>query len=212
LPAGALGLWRGALPADALGLWRAVLPRAPAWRPTGIPPRQHRPGSVGAMTARTDFAEEEWDRLGRAPLVAAMAISIADPGGPIEAVKESGAALKTILEAAQSGRYGAFVQAIATDVADRAQRRENPMAGFRPSGAEAREQILDELRAVNALLLEKTTPEETREVREWLRAAAQGAALAAKEGGFLGFNAQRVSEGEQRMLEQLGAIFTTPGA
>src|SRR5919108_1326857 len=102
------------------------------------------------MTARTDFSEQEWERLGRAPLVAAMAISIADPGGPIEALRETGAAVQTVLEAAREGRHGAFVQEVAKDVAERAQRRENPMGGFRPTGAQAREQILDELRSVNA--------------------------------------------------------------
>ena len=86
------------------------------------------------------------------------------------------------------------------------------MAGFKPHGSQAREQILDELRAVNALLNEKATPEEAAQFREWLKAAAQRAATAAKEGGFLGFNAQRVSEGEQQMLETLGGIFSTPAA
>jgi hypothetical protein len=162
------------------------------------------------MTGRNDFTDEEWDRLGRAPLVAAMAISLADPGGPIEAVKESSAAIRTILEAAQEGGHGDFVQAVAKDVAERARHRQNPMAGFRPSGDQAREQILDELRAVNALLVEKTTPEETAQFREWLKTASQRAALAAKEGGFLGFNAQRVSEGEQQMLEELGEVFGSP--
>jgi hypothetical protein len=164
------------------------------------------------MTAKSEFTEEEWARLGRAPLVAAMAISLADPGGPIEAIKETSAALKTVLEAAQSGGYGDFVQAVAKDVAEKAQHRENPMSGFKPRGAQARDQVLDELRAVNALLVEKTTPEETAEFREWLRTAAQRAASAAKEGGFLGFNAQRVSEGEQQMLERLGEIFGGPAA
>ncbi|MDX6722551.1 MAG: hypothetical protein QOD73_955, partial [Solirubrobacteraceae bacterium] len=73
--------------------------------------------------------------------------------------------------------------------------------------AQAREQILDELRAVNALLVEKATPEEAAQFREWLRIAAQRAASAAKEGGFLGFNAQRVSENEHQMLEEIGRIF-----
>src|SRR3954453_8191686 len=112
------------------------------------------------MTAKSDFTEDEWARLGRAPLVAAMAISIADPGGPIEAVKETGAALKTVLETAQSGGHGDFVQAVARDVAEKARHHRNPMAGFRPTGADAREQILSELREVNALLVAKTTPEE----------------------------------------------------
>ena len=34
------------------------------------------------MTSKTDFSEDEWTRLKRAPFVAGMAISLADPGGP----------------------------------------------------------------------------------------------------------------------------------
>jgi hypothetical protein len=162
------------------------------------------------MTSKTDFTEEEWARLGRAPLVAGMAISVADPGGPIETIKESSAALRTLAEAARDGGFGEFVQAVARDVAAKAQRRENPLAGFQPDRRNPREEILDELRAVNALLLEKATPEEVAEFREWLKAAAQGAALAAKEGGFLGIGGELVSEREQEMLETLGEIFGSP--
>jgi hypothetical protein len=162
------------------------------------------------MTTKADFTEEEWTRLGRAPLVAGMAITFADPGGPIEVIKESSAALKTVLEAAQEGTYGDFVQAVAQDVAEKARHRDNPMAGFRPKGAQAPELILDELRAVNRLLVEKLTPDEAAEFREWLKTAAQRAALAAKEGGFLGFRAERVSEGEQQMLDKLAQVFETP--
>jgi hypothetical protein len=159
------------------------------------------------MTSRTDFTDEEWQRLGRAPLVAGMAISFADPGGPIEALKETNAALQTVLQTAESGDHGDFVQAVAKDVAEQARHRHNPMTGFKPRGADARQEIEDELRAVNDLLVAKAAPEEADQFREWLKQAAQSTALAAKEGGFMGFRAERVSEGEQQMLERLGEIF-----
>jgi hypothetical protein len=162
------------------------------------------------MTSKTDFTEEEWERLGRAPLVAGIAISLADPGGPIEAIKESSAALKTLLEAARDGGSGEFVHAIAQDVAAKAQHRENPMAGFKPDRRNPLPEILDELRAVNALLVEKATPEEVADFREWLKSAAQRAALAAREGGFLGIGGEVVSEREQKMLDQLAEIFSGP--
>jgi hypothetical protein len=162
------------------------------------------------MTSRADFSDAEWQRLGRAPLLVGAAVSMADPGGPFDAIRETTAALQTVVGAAQSGDRGPFVQAVAADVAERARRRENPMGDFRPDAARARDQILEELRAVNALLEAKTTPEETAAFREWLKAAAQTTALAAKEGGFLGFGGERVSENEQQMLEQLGAIFGEP--
>jgi hypothetical protein len=159
------------------------------------------------MATKADFTEEEWTRLGRAPVVAGMAISLADPGGPIETIKESSAALRTVLEAAQSGAHGELVQSAARDFADKAKRRQNPMAGFKPKGAGAGEEVLAELRAVNALLVEKTTPEERERFREWLKTAAQRAATAAKEGGFLGFRAELVSEREQQMLDRLAEVF-----
>ena len=164
------------------------------------------------MTTKADFTEEEWARLGRAPLVAGMAISLADPGGPIEALKETSATVKTVLEEAQSGGRGEFVQAVAKDTAEKVQHRENPLAGFKPKGSQAGVEILEELRGVNALLVEKTTPEEADQFREWLKSAAQNAANAAKEGGFFGFKAERVSEGEQKMLDRLGEVFSTPAA
>jgi hypothetical protein len=158
------------------------------------------------MTTKADFTDEEWTRLERAPLVAGMAISFADPGGPIEALKESMAAVKTIVETARSGGEGELVDALAKDVAAKAQKRENPLKGFRPRGGMAAEEILDELRAVNGIVTEKATPEEADAFRKWLLDAAQRSADAAKEGGFLGFNAQRVSEGEQKMLGKLREV------
>jgi hypothetical protein len=165
------------------------------------------------MTSKSDFTEQEWERLGRAPLVAGMAISLSDPGGPIEAIKESSAALKTLIETARDQNAGEFVHAVAQDVAAKAEKRENPMSGFKPERSHVLDDILEELRAVNALLVEKATPDEAAEFREWLKTAAQRAALAAKEGGFFGIGAERVSEREQKMLDKLGEIFSeTPGA
>jgi hypothetical protein len=164
------------------------------------------------VTAKADFTDEEWARLGRAPLVAAIAISLADPGGPIETVKESSAALRTVLDAANDGGFGVFVRSVASDVAAKAQRRENPLAGFTPGGKRSLDDVLDELRAVNTLLTEKATPDEADEFVEWVRIASQRAALAAKEGGFLGIGGKLVSDREQEMLETLGEIFGTPRA
>jgi len=156
------------------------------------------------MTTKTDFTDEQWARLERAPIVAGMAISLADPGGPIEAIKESLATIKTVTGAAQSGGGGELVEAVAKSVTEKAQRRESPLGDFKPKGALAGEEILQELRAVNELVTQKATPEEAATFREWLLQAAKQSAEAAKEGGFMGFKAERVSEGEQRMLDKLG--------
>src|SRR4051812_30105320 len=179
------------------------------------------------MTSRTDFTDEEWQRLRPAPLVPRPALSFSPPPGPHQGAHENktsppparptAAERKPTpppppaLEAAGPADPGGSAQPPAKAAADRPPTRHNPMSGFKPRGADARREIEDEMRAVNALLVEKTTPEEADQFREWLKASAQATALAAKEGGFLGFRAERVSEGEQQMLERLGEIFGQGG-
>src|SRR3954470_9599124 len=90
-----------------------------------------------SMTSKADFTDDEWTKLKRAPFVAGMAISLADPGGPIEAVKETSATLKTVLGAAERGNHGELVSEIARDVAGDARRHKNPIGGFKPKGATA---------------------------------------------------------------------------
>jgi hypothetical protein len=162
------------------------------------------------MTSKADFTDEEWTRLKRAPFVAGMAISLADPGGPIEAVKETGATLKAVVGATDRSR-GDLIAEIAREVEEQARHRQSPLKGFKPSGAaNAGVEILDELRAVNALVSEKGTAEEAAAMRKWVIDAAQDAADAAKEGGFMGWHAERVSEGEQRMLDSLREALGEP--
>src|SRR3954452_22967783 len=160
------------------------------------------------MTTKDDFTDEEWTRLERAPFVAGMAISLADPGGPIEAVKESMATIKVVAEAAQSGGGNELVDAVANSATAKAHERKSPLGGWKPEakGALVGEAILDEMRGTNELLAQKATPEEAAAFREFLLSAAQRAAEAAKEGGFMGFKAERVSEGEQQMLDKLRQV------
>jgi hypothetical protein len=162
------------------------------------------------MTGRADFTDEEWTRLKRAPFVAGMAISLSDPGGPIELVKETAATLKTVTGAAEQGARGELVGAVATDVAADAKAHKNPLGEFRAKGALAGQEVLEELAAVNGMVSAKASPEDAEAYRAWLKDAAQEAANAAKEGGFLGFHAVRVSEGEQRMLDKLAEVLAPP--
>jgi hypothetical protein len=162
------------------------------------------------VTSKADFSEEEWTRLKRAPFVAGMAISLADPGGPIEAVKETAATLKTVRDAAESGGRGELIDALAQEVVAETRERKNPLHDFRPRGALAGQEILKELAEVNRVVSTKASPEEAAAYRDWLQTAAQEAANAAKEGGFMGFRAERVSEGEQRMLDELAEVLAPP--
>lgn len=156
------------------------------------------------MTTKRDFTEDEWARIVRAPFVAGMAISLADPGGPIEATKETVATLKS---ATNPPSREQLLAEVALEVQAMTQQRKSPIAGWRPTaeGTPAGEQVLEELRAAQTLVAAKAAPEEAEAFGRWLVSAAQAAADAAKEGGFLGFGAQQVSDREQAMLDRVRA-------
>ena len=155
------------------------------------------------MTAKADFTEEEWARVMRAPLVAGLAISLADPGGPIEAAKESMATLKSATNPPSREK---LLTEVALDIQTMAQSRENPLTGFKPAGPTPGEGVLEELRGVVAIVGAKATAEEKTAFGAWLVSSAQAAADAAKEGGFMGFHAVRVSEREHAMIEQVTQV------
>ena len=162
------------------------------------------------MTSKADYVDEEWTRLRRAPFVAGLAISMADPGGPIEMAKET---MATLRAATTPPTREELLVTVSQEIASMMNQKQNPLKDFKPdSAALAGKMVLDELKAVNEILKAKATPEEAYAFRGWLLAVAQAAADAAKEGGFMGFGAELVSQGEQRMLGELRATFGMPGA
>jgi hypothetical protein len=159
------------------------------------------------VTTKNDFTEDEWTRVLRAPMVAGMAISLADPGGPIEATKETMATVRT---ATNPPSREQLLTEVALELQAEVQQHHNPLKGFKPTGAGSSpgQLVLDELRAVAAIVGAKATAEEATAFGSWLVAAAEAAAEAAKEGGFMGFHAVRVSEREQAMLDQVREAVT----
>ncbi|MDM7856421.1 hypothetical protein [Cellulomonas alba] len=155
------------------------------------------------MTTKSEFTDEEWVRITRAPFIAGMAITLADPGGPIEAAKESMASIRS---ATNPPTREQLLTEVALDIQSQVQQHHNPAKGYRPTGtAPAGEQLLDELREVHALVASRATPEEAAAFGEWLVATAQDAANAAKEGGFMGFHAELVSQRETDMIDRVRA-------
>jgi hypothetical protein len=163
------------------------------------------------MTTKADFTDEEWATVVRSPIVAGMAITLADPGGPIEVVKETSAVVKFVTGSASEDRDD-LVGEVAREVRTLAEQRTNPVGDFKPRGALAGKQVVDELSRANEIVTAKATPEEAEAFRAWILECAQRAAEAAKEGGFMGFRAERVSQGEKDMLAQLGSALAASGA
>jgi hypothetical protein len=162
------------------------------------------------MSTKSDFTEDEWTVVVRSPIVAGMAITLADPGGPIEVVKETSAVLK-FAAGSSSEQRDDLVGEVARDMRGLVEERKNPAGEFKPRGAMAGKEIVDEISRANEIVSAKAAPEEAEAFRAWIMECAQRAADAAKEGGFMGFRAERVSQGEKEMLAQLGSALGMSG-
>jgi hypothetical protein len=155
------------------------------------------------MTPKYVFPDEDWARIVRAPFVAGLSITLADPGGPIEAAKET---VATIKSATNPPSREQLLTDVALEIQAMTQQKQNPLKGYKLSkGSPPGQQILEELGAVQDLVAARASAEETAAFGRWLLATAQAAANAAKDGGFMGFGAHQVSQGEQAMLDQVSA-------
>ncbi|HEU5241992.1 MAG TPA: hypothetical protein VFU25_08265, partial [Ornithinibacter sp.] len=140
----------------------------------------------------------------RTPFVAGLAVSLSDPGGPIEVGKEQ---MATIRGAMNPPSREQLLADVALEIQGMAQRRENPLKGYKPNptpGAPTPgDAVIEEITAVQALVASKATPDEATAFATWLLTASQAAADAAKDGGFMGFGAQQVSDREQAMIDRV---------
>jgi hypothetical protein len=160
------------------------------------------------MTTKSDFTDEEWAQVLRAPFVAGVAVSLADPGGPIEVSKEQ---MATIRSATNPPSREQLLTEVALEVQAMTQQHTHPLKGYKPEGeGDPRGLLVDELRGTRALVESKATPEEAAAFAQWMVAVAQAAADAAKEGGFMGIGATRVSDREQAMLDRVREALTGP--
>jgi hypothetical protein len=156
------------------------------------------------MTTKTDFTTEEWDALLAGPLSASMYIIVASPS-IFGSIKEITAMSKELTRAAARPDNTELMRFMLADYQDKGTiKRVTPDIKGKP------EEVMDFLRttiktAVD-LLNEKATPEESAQIRQWMYDLGVTVAEAAREGGFLGIGAVRVSDAEKKALAELAEL------
>jgi hypothetical protein len=158
------------------------------------------------MATRSNFTPEEWGRVLSSPMVVAMAITAADPGGLWGLLKESMSGGFAILEARQDSHASPLVRDVAHDFTTRDGRTALQAAlQARFSGVKMdalKDTALAELAAVSAIL-DLKAPHDAAAFKSWLQDLAQKAAEAGTEGGFLGFGGVAVSAAEKAALTEI---------
>ena len=166
------------------------------------------------MSIKDKFNEEEWFLLMSLPPMIGAAMTGAAKSGVIGTVKETMANMKAIVGAKKDYPNNELINEllIKADSWDEAKEkamkyREMALERIKSNGIENPEQLrtamLEDCSTVNNLLNEKVTEEESSEYKKWVLDVAEKVAMAASEGGFLGFGGERVSEEEKKLLGDL---------
>ena len=165
------------------------------------------------MSFEQRFSQSEQQLLATTPILIGSAMAFAESSG-LSTVKELFASAKSYISGLKTYPDNEIIQGILPNLEDREQARERAKAvrehaieRLKDEGIDSPEKIrvllLDDSRAVAALLAEKASGEEARQYKEWAMSVAENVAKAAHEGGFLGFGGTQVSEGEKKLFGEL---------
>ena len=158
------------------------------------------------MATKSDFSAAEWETLRDAPHLVVLAVAAAGGSGFFGSIAEAIAPAGTIVEALKGGN--ALLRAVCEK--DEIKVSMESIKGLAKAGgdfasiqAAFRKAATDQARAAISLLKEKGSADDVAAYREFLVNLGEKVANAAKEGAFLGFGGERVSEPERSLLAEL---------
>jgi hypothetical protein len=160
------------------------------------------------MATKASFTSEEWQQVLASPMLAAMAVTAADPSGLFGLLKEGFAASRALAEAKADASSGELIRAVVADL-ETSEGRDIVRDGLKAAvaggkTADIKPRAVESLRQV-ARLLESKAPADAAGFKTWLGAIAERVAEASTEGGFLGFGGVQVSDAEKATLAEIGA-------
>ena len=157
------------------------------------------------MATKTDFSDVEWEALRDAPHLVAFAVATADSSGPIGTIKEAFAPIGAIVEAAKGENR--LLRSICDNVelkaAQQSLRSSIKITDAKTLRDDLQSRAADKAREATAALQQKGSPGDVDAFRTLLVNIADRTAKAAKEGGFLGFGGEWVSEGERAVINRI---------
>jgi len=152
------------------------------------------------MTRKADFNAEEWSTVAEGPLYAGLRVIGAERGGTL---RESVALSRVYQEARERSGGSELLDELVKSPPSAPPDKVREAAG-NPAV------VTDHLRAAIGILEAKATPEEIDAYKKFVMTAAQAAASAHKEGGFLGIGGKEISDAENQALDELSAALGSP--
>ncbi|PNG27064.1 hypothetical protein [Methylocella silvestris] len=165
------------------------------------------------MAGKADFTADEWSKIIIAPVLAGMAVTLAEPSGLFGMMKEGLASGSALLEARSDPGAAALAKAIVAEMETsegRTASRAALEAAFTGTDPAAlKEKALSTLAEIGALVDAKT-PQDAPGFKAWLKHIAEKTADASTEGGFLGFGGVRVTEAEKATISEIASALKLP--
>lgn len=164
------------------------------------------------MSLKDRFTPDEWYQVMTAPGRVGAAVVAASPSGVTGLVAEAQAIGAAIRESVSAEDRTPLLEAMAADLMGTPPTPQEVPAQDRPRTLdEARARSLEEVRRAAWLVGAKAGPEDLAAFRHLLLSVAERTAAAAKEGGFLGFGGEQVSDRERQVVAELRAILGEDG-
>jgi hypothetical protein len=158
------------------------------------------------MTTKADFTSDEWEVLRDAPHLVILAVAFAGASGFFGSIAEAMAPSGILVEALKGNnqllREICQKEEIQTSV-KAIKNRAKTTGDLADIQAALRKEAIEKARTALDLLQQKGSSEDIAAYRDFLVALGNQVANAAKEGAFLGFGGERVSEPERLLLAEL---------
>ena len=163
------------------------------------------------------FSEDDWMLLSTTPSMIGSAVAGAGSSGIIGTLKEAYGNVRSIMEGASQFPDNPLIGTIlekpeSIDAAKELMTKNKAAIMARMEAqnvktpADIKKLCIEDCTRTVALLESSVAPEIALEYKSRLMNIGQRVAEAAKEGGFLGFGGQRVSEEESQLLEEIQGI------
>jgi len=162
------------------------------------------------MADKASFSTDEWPKVVGSPILAGMAVTLADPSGLWGTLKEGMASAYALMDAKKDAGASSLVKAIVAEL-ETSEGRTMAREAFKvqltaKTPAELKTQAIAALSSV-AMLLDSKAGTDAQAFKIWLNGIAERVAAASKEGGFLGFGGVAVSDAEKATLTEVsGAL------
>ncbi len=159
------------------------------------------------MADKSSFTPDEWKLVMSSPMLAGLAVTMAEPSGLWGMLKESMASANALIAAGKDAKASPLMKAMLADMETsegRSAARDEVTAGMSgKTPAEIKSAVISKLNQAGRILDAKA-PNEAPAFKSWLKHVADQVAESANEGGVMGIGGTRVTDNEKATIAEVG--------